>query len=155
MGREDLEQLANLAAGYQEISRFLEDLTLRESFKGESLRGWEEPDEYLVLSTIHQGKGLEWSVVFLIGLSEGLFPHPKSIEDTAALEEERRLFYVAVTRTKRELYLTYPLTRYSYQRGEILLRPSLFLQELPEEMFELWKVGERDPVQEDPLPELS
>ena len=153
--REDLEQLANLAAGYQEISRFLEDLTLRESFKGESLRGWEEPDEYLVLSTIHQGKGLEWSVVFLIGLSEGLFPHPKSIEDTAALEEERRLFYVAVTRTKRELYLTYPLTRYSYQRGEILLRPSLFLQELPEEMFELWKVGERDPVQEDPLPELS
>ncbi len=140
--REDLEQLINLAANYESVNRLIEDLTLRESFKGESLRGWEEPDEFLVLSTIHQAKGLEWSTVFLVGLSEGQFPHPKSVEDSGALEEERRLFYVAVTRTKKELYLTYPLTRYSYQRGEILMRPSLFLQELPEELCELWRVSD-------------
>jgi len=140
--REDLEQLINLAANYESVNRLIEDLTLRESFKGESIRSWQEPDEFLVLSTIHQAKGLEWKSVFLVGLSEGQFPHPKSIEDSDELEEERRLFYVAVTRTKRELYLTYPLTRYSYERGEILMRPSIFLQELPEELCELWRISE-------------
>ncbi|MBI3318447.1 MAG: ATP-dependent helicase [Candidatus Omnitrophica bacterium] len=140
--RDDLEQLVQLAAGYDSPQRLIEDLTLREPFKGETIQGWEEPDEFLVLSTIHQAKGLEWSAVFLIGLSEGQFPHPKSIEDPSALEEERRLFYVAVTRTKRDLYLTYPVTRTSTQRGEILMRPSEFLQELPEELCELWRVGQ-------------
>lgn len=140
--REDLEQLINLAANYESADRLIEDVTLREPFKGETIRGWDNPDEFLVLSTIHQAKGLEWGVVFLIGLVEGQFPHPKSLEDPADLEEERRLFYVAVTRTKRALYLTYPLTRYSYQRGEILMRPSLFLQELPEDLCELWRVSE-------------
>ena len=86
------------------------------------------------------------------GLSDWNFrwpvPHPKSIEDPDELEEERRLFYVAVTRTRRELYLSYPLTRYTYQKGEVLLRPSLFLQELPEELFELWRVGEELPSQD-------
>ncbi|MBI3312215.1 MAG: ATP-dependent helicase [Candidatus Omnitrophica bacterium] len=143
--REDLEQLVNLASSYAETDRFIEDLTLREPFKGESLKGWEEPDEHLVLSTIHQAKGLEWTAVFLIGLVEGQFPHPKSFENPEELEEERRLFYVATTRTKRELHLTYPLTRYTYQRGEVLLRPSQFIQELPENLFELWRVGEEPP----------
>ncbi|MBI3322816.1 MAG: UvrD-helicase domain-containing protein [Candidatus Omnitrophica bacterium] len=140
--KEDLEQLVNLASSYNSVERFIEDLTLREPFRGETIKGWEEPDELLVLSTIHQAKGLEWSAVFLIGLSEGQFPHPKSLEDTAQMEEERRLFYVAVTRTKKDLYLTYPLTRYNYQRGETILRPSQFLQELPEDLMELWRVGE-------------
>ncbi len=150
--REDLEQLVNLASHYRSVGLFLEDLTLREPFKGESVRGWEDPDEFLALSTIHQAKGLEWSVVFLIGLSEGQFPHPKSLEDPAALEEERRLFYVAATRTKRELYLTYPLTRYSYERGEVLLRPSQFVQELPEDLFEVWRVQEA--LSTEPEPDL-
>ncbi len=150
--REDLEQLINLAANYESAERFVQDLTLREPFRGETIKGWAEPDELLVLSTIHQAKGLEWGAVFLIGLSEGQFPHPKSLDDPAALEEERRLFYVAVTRTKRELYLTYPLTRYSYQRGEVLMRPSLFIEELPEDLFELWRVGDELSAAE---PELS
>jgi len=138
--KEDLEQLAHLASQYESVERFVEDITLRESFKGESLGGWQEPDEYLVLSTIHQAKGLEWRVVFLIGLTEGQFPHPKSVEDPWLLEEERRLFYVAVTRTKKELYLTYPLMRYSYDGGAVLLRPSLFLEELDDELIEEWQV---------------
>jgi len=142
--REDLEQLVNLASGYQDVENFVEDLSLREPFRGETIQGWEESDETLILSTIHQAKGLEWRAVFLLGLAEGQFPHPKSIEDPDALEEERRLFYVAVTRTQRELYLTYPLTRYSYQRGEVLMRPSQFIQELPETLFELWRVGQEE-----------
>lgn len=143
--KEDLEQLVNLASSYVSIAKFIEDLTLREPFKGESVRGWEKPDEFLALSTIHQAKGLEWTAVFLIGLTEGQFPHPKSFQDPAEMEEERRLFYVAVTRTKKELYLTYPLTRYSYDKGQALMRPSQFIQELPEELFELWRVGDDQP----------
>ncbi len=153
--REDLEQLANLAANYQSTEKFLEDLTLREPFKGESIRGWEDPDEVLVLSTIHQAKGLEWTVVFLIGLVQGQFPHPKSVENPMELEEERRLFYVATTRTKRELYLTYPLTRTSYQRGEILMRPSIFLQELPEDLCEIWRVSEKGAYSLEPASRLE
>ncbi len=143
--KEDLEQLINLASSYVSISKFIEDLTLREPFKGESVRGWENPDEFLALSTIHQAKGLEWTSVFLIGLTEGQFPHPKSFQEEAEMEEERRLFYVAVTRAKKELYLTYPLTRYSYDKGQVLMRPSQFIQELPEELFELWRVGDDQP----------
>ncbi len=144
--KEDIEQLINLAANYDNVGRFVEDLTLREPFKGETLLGWEQPDEFLVLSTIHQAKGLEWNSVFIIGLVEGLFPHAKSAEDPEALEEERRLFYVATTRTKNHLYLTYPLTRYTYQRGEVLMRPSTFLQELPENLCELWRVSDDTPT---------
>ncbi|PIQ82026.1 MAG: hypothetical protein COV76_05680 [Candidatus Omnitrophica bacterium CG11_big_fil_rev_8_21_14_0_20_64_10] len=140
--REDLEQLMNLAVNYGEVDRFLEDFTLREPFRGETIKGWEPEDESLTVSTIHQAKGLEWRAVFVLGLAEGQFPHAKSVEEERELEEERRLFYVAVTRTQSELYLTYPLTRTTYQRGEVLQRPSTFLQELPEDVFELWRVGE-------------
>jgi len=147
--KEDLDELINLASSYESIAKFIEDLTLREPFKGESIRGWENPDEFLALSTIHQAKGLEWTALFLIGLTEGQFPHPKAIQEPAELEEERRLFYVAVTRTKKELYLTYPLTRYSYEKGQVLMRPSQFIQELPEDHFELWRVGEDQPFSEE------
>lgn len=146
--KEDLEQLINLASGYTSILKFIEDLTLREPFKGESVKGWENPDEFLALSTIHQAKGLEWTCVFLIGLTEGQFPHPKSFQDPAEMEEERRLFYVAATRAKKELYLTYPLTRYSYDKGQVLMRPSQFIQELPEDLFDLWRVGDDQPFSE-------
>ena len=147
--KEDLDQLVNLASGYASIAKFIEDLTLREPFKGESVRGWENPDEFLALSTIHQAKGLEWTAVFLIGLTEGQFPHPKSFQEEAEMEEERRLFYVAVTRAKSELYLTYPLTRASYDKGQVLMRPSQFIQELPEDLFELWRVGDGQPFSEE------
>ncbi len=147
--REDLEQLVNLASSYRQVDSFIQDLTLREPFKGESIRGGEEPDEFLLLSTIHQAKGLEWTSVFLVGLVEGQFPHPKALQEAQALEEERRLFYVAITRTKRDLYLTYPMTRTSYDKGEVILRPSQFLQEIPEELCELWQVGNESSLSPD------
>ena len=141
---EDLAQLVTFANTYDSVETLLTDLSLREGFKGETLTGWTPPDEHLVLSTIHQAKGLEWSVVFLLGMSDGQFPHPKAPEDTAALEEERRLFYVAVTRAKDELYFTYPLTRHASHAGEILMRSSPFLQELPETIVDLWSVRTSD-----------
>ncbi|MBI2870961.1 MAG: ATP-dependent helicase [Candidatus Omnitrophica bacterium] len=142
---DDLKELANFAHTYESLKDFLTDLTLREGFRGETILGAgreEADDEYLVLSTIHQAKGLEWKAVILIGLGEGLFPHPKAFEETDDLEEERRLFYVASTRAKDELYLVHTQTRFDYEWGDIIVRPSLFLEELPGRVYERWEVNQ-------------
>jgi len=94
----------------------------------------------LVLSTVHQAKGLEWAAVFFIWLAEGRMPAPAALKEEGGEEEERRLFYVAVTRAKEQLYLCYPLLARD-RRQEALLRPSRFLQELSEDCYELWKVS--------------
>jgi len=137
---EDLRELVNFAHSYKTIKQFLSDITLREGFKGESIDGAPLRDEYLVLSTIHQAKGLEWPAVFIIGLCEGQFPHQKSAESSVDLEEERRLFYVAATRTKRQLYLLHPITRYDYHMGMVISRKSLFLEELKRDLYEVWEL---------------
>ena len=93
------------------------------------------------LSSVHQAKGLEWRVVFVIWMSDGMFPSSRSLDSDAAIEEERRLFYVAVTRAKDELYLSYPLLRLNAGYGEMLQRPSRFLQEVPKELLEEWQVN--------------
>jgi DNA helicase-2/ATP-dependent DNA helicase PcrA len=143
---EDLRQLVNFAHSYKGLKEFLADVMLREGFRGESLEpgsGQEAAEAPLVLSTIHQAKGLEWKAVFVIGLSEGLFPHAKSLESSEQLEEERRLFYVACTRAKDLLFLTQPMMRYDSQAGMIISRPSLFTAELPRELYEEVEVEER------------
>ena len=132
----------NFAHNYKSTKRLLHDITLRESFKGETVNGVPSHDEHLVLSTIHQAKGLEWKVVFIIGLCEGQFPHHKSKEEPLELEEERRLFYVATTRTKSQLYLIHPITRYDYQMGTVISRRSLFLEELDETRYDRWEIEE-------------
>ena len=137
----DLEELANLASGYEDINEFLMDLSSYEDFKGERTPNQKENQKSLLLSTIHQAKGLEWKIVFLISLNEGDFPHPKSFAENR-LEEERRLFYVAVTRTKQLLYLVCFQRRYSFQEGPIISRPSLFLQELPQDLVEITNLNE-------------
>ena len=91
----------------------------------------------MTVSTIHQAKGLEWRVVFIIGLVDGQFPHAKVFEKPAELEEERRLFYVAATRAQRELYLTYPMTA---THSGTLNQTSQFIKELPETLYEKWSV---------------
>ncbi len=133
----DLQELANFGHGYKNLGGFLNDITLREGFRGETVLGAAEEDEFLVISTIHQAKGLEWRVVMLVGLSDGDFPHPKSLERPEQVEEERRLFYVACTRAKQKLYLFHPLSRFDYGRGLIICRPSQFLQELPPDSYRL------------------
>ncbi len=139
---DDLHELVNFAHTYKSVRLLLHDITLRESFKGETINRAPSRDEYLVLSTIHQAKGLEWNSVFLIGLCEGQFPHSKSIEEPLQMEEERRLFYVAATRTKNDLYLIHPITRYDYQMGTVISRKSLFLQELDPTVYKKWDIEE-------------
>ena len=144
---EDLRQLVNFAHTYKNLRDFLADVTLREGFRGESLletRLLEKDVEELVLSTIHQAKGLEWHAVFVISVSEGQFPHAKSMEDEDQLEEERRLFYVAATRAKEELILVHPMTRYDYSVGTVINRPSLFVEELSKRVLEEVEVEESE-----------
>lgn len=128
---EDLKQLAEFSRHYPNLTDFLSDATLSEGFRKERQAEAEGEKEYLVLSTIHQAKGLEWKNVFVIGMAEGQFPHYKSYKSQRELEEERRLFYVAITRAKDRLFLTYPVTT-----GQTLRRPSLFLEEIEPHLIE-------------------
>jgi DNA helicase-2/ATP-dependent DNA helicase PcrA len=93
------------------------------------------------LSTIHQAKGLEFDVVFVIMLCDGMFPSGRSMDFPEGEEEERRLFYVAVTRARNELYLSYPMVRKGFSGdGFELQRPSRFLGEIPTELVEEWNL---------------
>lgn len=129
---DDLEQLAIFADGYDSLTAFLDEVTLMNELSGEDVAALEGERERVTLSTVHQAKGLEWRVVFVIWLSEGRFPTARA-ED---VEEERRLFYVACTRAKDELYLCYPLVARDRYRVDIITEPSRFLQELPEELYQ-------------------
>jgi DNA helicase II / ATP-dependent DNA helicase PcrA len=140
---EDLMQLSNFALSYSKLEDFLADVSLSEGFRGEQIEGYQEgSDESIVLSTIHQAKGLEWKHVFVIGLVEGQFPHYKVNDHPEELEEERRLFYVAVTRAKDELYLTYPIFSFSFTTGQNINKRSTFISELDDSLFDVWQVGE-------------
>lgn len=141
---EDLEQFANFALKYDDLDRFLTDVTLSENFRGETVTGYEEqPDEVLVLSTIHQAKGLEWKAVFIIGLTEGQFPHYKVIENPGELDEERRLFYVASTRAKDYLYLTYPTFSSNFSLGGTIHHASRFINELDSDLYDEWEIEDK------------
>jgi DNA helicase-2/ATP-dependent DNA helicase PcrA len=139
--REDLNTLANFARQYESAGDFLDQLALLTSLDHEVTATAQEDTEMLTLSSVHQAKGLEWKVVFVIWMADGMFPSSRSLENDDAIEEERRLFYVAVTRAKDELYLTYPNLRLNAGYGEMLQRPSRFLGEVPKELLEEWQVG--------------
>lgn len=142
---DDLKELINFAHTYKSIKKFLADTSLGETFKGETvIEPAKDASDYLILSTIHQAKGLEWEAVILISLIDNQFPHPKSKEDPHQLEEERRLFYVAVTRAKNYLYLIHPMTRYDYNYGSVIARPSIFIEELPSDCYEKWEIEQRE-----------
>ncbi|HSF68325.1 MAG TPA: ATP-dependent helicase [Nitrospiraceae bacterium] len=124
----DLDHLHSIAEGYRGIEAFLSDLAL-EPPDGSAV-AVDVPDlddERLVLSTIHSAKGLEWQCVFVIWIVDGRFPSVYSFIGDEELEEERRLFYVAVTRAERHLYLTYPINVFDKGSGMLLSKPSRFL----------------------------
>lgn len=142
--RSDLEQFMSYSDGFDDVLELLSQLSLLGSVDGEPTGDKSELDtEKVTLSSIHQAKGLEWKVVFVIWLAEGQFPNGRVIEadDDEMMEEERRLFYVAVTRAKDELYLSYPMINPKSYSGDIIQRPSRFLDDFPKEMVEEWKVG--------------
>lgn len=127
----DIEQLGVLAGRYDSLERLIADLLLAGDIYGVDTIRAEEPGETLVLSTIHQAKGLEWSRVFVPRLIEESFPHPRSLDEPGGVEEERRIFYVAITRAMDELFLVYPQTIARGGRGPTLVaRPSRFLTEV-------------------------
>jgi len=138
--REDLGTLANFAKKYDTPQPFLDQLALMPGLDSDATQKKDDP-ERVTLTSVHQAKGLEWRAVFVIWLADGKFPTGRSLENDSAIEEERRLFYVAVTRAKDELYLTYPCTSYTLGYGDPLQRPSRFLAEIPRALLEEWQVG--------------
>jgi DNA helicase-2/ATP-dependent DNA helicase PcrA len=140
--KEDIEQLSIYAHNFTSTREFLSDLALLTSVQSEDVIEPDEEGESIVLSTIHRAKGLEWSRVFIIGLTDGGLPPARAMDDFDKEEEERRVFYVALTRAKDELYLCYPVMDNRWYDGAVIKRPSIFIQELPEEIYEKWEVEE-------------
>lgn len=140
---DDLEQLAGYGSQFPSLTDFLTQLSLLSNVETEGTRGGGSEDDRVRLSTVHQAKGLEYQVVFVIMLCDTLFPSGRSFEDAAATEEERRLFYVAVTRARDELYLCYPFLRFSQGQGMSVLEKSRFLHEVPSDLVEEWSLRPR------------
>ena len=141
---EDINQLAEFAMQYESPETFLSDLALMGSVAAEGTApgGTEAPEESVVLSSIHQAKGLEWRVVFMIWLTDSHFPHQRALADPDGEEEERRLFYVGLTRTKDDLHLCYPMLESDSRRMGVFSRISRFVSELPEDLYERWSLEE-------------
>ena len=137
---DDLVALEGDIAKYESLRAFLDNVALLTNLdrEGGSATGsaGASPAESILLSTIHQAKGLEWPVVILLWCVEGMFPSPRSIEDQEGDEEERRLFYVAVTRARESLTVFQPHVRTMADGGVFPCARSRFLKEVPGELFE-------------------
>ncbi len=141
--QQDLEQLSNFSDRFTDPLEFLSQLSLLSGVDTDNKPDQQPQDrDAVTLTTGHQAKGLEWKVVFAIWLADGMFPHKRAIDEggDTALEEERRLFYVTVTRAKDELYLTYPVINHQARDGDIMMRPSRFITDLPKDLVEVWNV---------------
>jgi DNA helicase-2/ATP-dependent DNA helicase PcrA len=147
--KDDLTTLIGFAGQFESTEEFLSQLALLGGVETADAFAGDADSEKITLSTLHQAKGLEWKVVFLIWLADGMFPSARSLENPDSIEEERRLFYVGVTRCKDELYLTYPELRLNAGYGDNFQRPSRFLSELPESLMETWEVGLPSPTPDD------
>jgi DNA helicase-2/ATP-dependent DNA helicase PcrA len=139
--REDLNQLAAFARQFKDLNELLSQLALISNVDAEAAPNQTADKEAVNLSSVHQAKGLEFHTVFIIWLTDGMFPSSRSLDTRDALEEERRLFYVAVTRARDELYLSYPHMRLNAGYGDIFQRPSRFLKEIPDKLVEDWQVN--------------
>jgi DNA helicase-2/ATP-dependent DNA helicase PcrA len=138
--REDLNQLAAFARQFKDVHEFLSQLALISNIDAEPALDQTADNEAVNLSSVHQAKGLEYHTVFVIWLTDGMFPSTRSLETRDAIEEERRLFYVAITRARDELYLTFPHMRLNAGYGDMFQRPSRFLKEIPTQLVEDWQV---------------
>ena len=168
---DDLEQLSQYALRYDDVNTFLDEVALANPIAGEDTAVVGPEDEKIVLSSVHQAKGLEWRIVFIIWLADGRFPSQRALRVPGGIvkvpegqlheafealvpagetateivipgeEEERRLFYVAVTRAKQELYLVFPVMARDRAGMDILMEPSRFVRELPGDVYEKWVIG--------------
>ncbi len=140
---KDLEHLQYLSTQYKNLEDFLSDMALDPpdaSVEGMYKRNID--DEALTISTIHSAKGLEWDSVFIIGAVDGRFPSAYSFNSEEEMDEELRLMYVATTRAKNNLYISYPVDMYDYSMGMVLSKPSRFLDKIPDDILEVWDITE-------------
>lgn len=153
---ENIKELRSVATEFSNINEFLENVALVEVEQNEAgtlkiLNG--EPSGKVTLMTLHAAKGLEFPVIFIVGMEEGLFPHQRSLLDISQLEEERRLAYVGMTRAKELLYLTFAQRRlYFGQRTSN--PPSRFIVDIPENLLEAtenFSVDSQSPEEVDDL----
>ncbi|MBI4280678.1 ATP-dependent helicase, partial [Candidatus Uhrbacteria bacterium] len=131
---EDLEQLAAFAERTPDIAAFLGEVSLFDDYGRARAPGASQDHERVILSTIHQAKGLEWDTVFVMHLTADDFPNRRALLEEGGLEEERRLFYVATTRASRQLFLVHPIT--SGYDSLAIVQPSPFLEELRSDLLE-------------------
>jgi DNA helicase-2/ATP-dependent DNA helicase PcrA len=136
---KDLEIFQNIAVNYKSLDSLLADMAIEPMIDSViDVNEEDKDDEMLTLSTIHSAKGLEWHTVFIIDLVDGFFPSGKSIESIEALEEERRLMYVASTRAKQNLFVTYPMNIFDRYAGTSIAKPSRFIADIDDNLAEGW-----------------
>lgn len=140
---KDLEHFEYLSAQYTNLEDFISDLALEPPDTSvEGIYKKNSDDEALTISTIHSAKGLEWDSVFIIGAVDGKFPSVYSFKSEKETDEELRLMYVAATRAKNNLYITYPVDMYDYSMNMVLSKPSRFLDGIPDDILEVWDITE-------------
>ncbi len=127
---ENIEELRSVAERHNELGEFLENVALVSDTDN-----YDEKADAITLMTLHSSKGLEFPVVFIIGMEEGLLPHAQSLTDASELEEERRLCYVGMTRARDRLYLTASRCRLLYGNMQYNER-SRFLEDIPSELLD-------------------
>ena len=141
--KKDLDIFLNITEKYRSMESLLSDMAIEPPIDSVvDLEETNKEDEYVTLSTIHSAKGLEWHSVFVIHAIDGFFPSSRSMEKLENLEEERRLMYVAVTRAKQNLFISYPMNIYDRESGTTLSKPSRFLENVTEELAEGWLLEE-------------
>ncbi|MEP0860745.1 MAG: ATP-dependent helicase [Ignavibacterium sp.] len=141
--KKDLEIFLNIVENYSSVDTLLSDMAIEPIIDSVVDIGAEDKEnEFVTLSTIHSAKGLEWHTVFIIHAVEGYFPSSKSAENLDQLEEERRLMYVASTRAKNNLFITYPMNLYDREAGTTLSKPSRFISEITPDLAEGWLLEE-------------
>lgn len=141
--KKDLDMFLNISQNYKSMDSFLSDMALdppRDSVA--DIEAAEKENEFLTLSTIHSAKGLEWTSVFIIHAIEGFFPSSQSAQSLEQLEEERRLMYVASTRAKQHLFISYPMNIFSRENGMVFSKPSRFIEGLTDNLAETWLLEE-------------
>ncbi|UCH64703.1 MAG: ATP-dependent helicase [Ignavibacterium sp.] len=138
---KDLEIFLNISENYRSLDSLLADMAIEPVIDSMiDMEGTDKEDEILTLSTIHSAKGLEWHSVFIIHAIDGYFPSARSAEKIETLEEERRLMYVASTRAKQNLFVTYPMNMYDREAGTTFSKPSRFISDISSDKAEGWLV---------------
>jgi DNA helicase-2/ATP-dependent DNA helicase PcrA len=141
--KKDLEMFQQITERYRSIGSLLADLALEPASESVTdMTPTSTDDEKLILSTIHSAKGLEWNSVFVLYALDGRFPNTRAAASEEAMEEERRLMYVACTRAKENLFITYPINIYDRESGLLLSKPSRFVDGMPEQLLDTWVVDE-------------